>query len=141
MAAILHSHLCEKGVNLILKDGVSSFKNQGKTVILNSGRTIQQTDMIILAIGVKPENQLAVGAGLKVGERGGIKVNEYLQTEDPSIYAIGDAIEVTDYINGKPTQIPLAWPANRQGRTGGGPYQRPLCEICRNAWYFHCKGI
>ncbi len=72
--------------------------------------------MIVLAIGVKPENELAKQAGLAIGERGGIQVNEYLQTSDPSIYAIGDAIEVIDYINGKPTHIPLAWPANRQGR-------------------------
>jgi CoA-disulfide reductase len=115
MAAILHAHLREKGVNLILEDGVSAFENNGKIVKLNSGKMIE-TDMIILAIGVKPENQLAIGAGLKVGERGGIQVNEKLQTDDPNIYAIGDAIEVKDYINGRPTQIPLAWPANRQGR-------------------------
>jgi CoA-disulfide reductase len=115
MAAILHAHLREKGVNLILEDGVKAFENNGRIVKLNSGKTIE-TDMIILAIGVKPENQLAIGAGLKVGERGGIQVNEHLQTEDLNIYAIGDAIEVKDYINGRPTQIPLAWPANRQGR-------------------------
>jgi CoA-disulfide reductase len=115
MASILHAHLREKGVHLILEDGVSAFENKGKNVKLNSGKTIE-TDMIILAIGIKPENQLALGAGLKVGERGGIQVNEHLQTEDPNIYAIGDAIEVKDYINGMPTQIPLAWPANRQGR-------------------------
>lgn len=115
MASILHAHLREKGVNLILEDGVKAFEENGRTVKLTSGRTIS-TDMIILAIGVKPENQLAKDAGLKIGERGGIQVNEHLQTEDPSIYAIGDAIEVTDYINGRPVQIPLAWPANRQGR-------------------------
>jgi CoA-disulfide reductase len=115
MAAILHAHLREKGVNLILEDGVAAFENNGKSVKLNSSKTIG-TDMIILAIGVKPENQLAIGAGLKIGERGGIQVNEHLLTEDPNIYAIGDAIEVKDYINGHPTQIPLAWPANRQGR-------------------------
>jgi CoA-disulfide reductase len=115
MASILHAHLREKGINLILEDGVNAFAENGKIVKLNSGRTID-TDMIILAIGVKPENQLAKEAELKIGERGGIQVNEHLQTEDPNIYAIGDAIEVTDYINGRPTQIPLAWPANRQGR-------------------------
>ncbi|CEG25503.1 CoA-disulfide reductase [Bacillus sp. B-jedd] len=115
MASILHGHMKEKGVNLILEDGVASFGNNGKTIVLNSGRKIE-TDMIILAIGVRPENQLAQEAGLKIGERGGIVVNSHLQTEDHDIYAIGDAIEVTDFINGKPTQIPLAWPANRQGR-------------------------
>lgn len=115
MASILHGHMKEKGVNLILEDGVASFEDNGKTIVLNSGRKIE-TDMIILAIGVRPENQLAKDAGLKTGERGGIVVNGHLQTEDHDIYAIGDAIEVTDFINGKPTQIPLAWPANRQGR-------------------------
>jgi CoA-disulfide reductase len=115
MAAILHAHLAEKGVNLVLKDGVRAFEGNGTIVQLNSGKKID-TDMIILAIGVKPENQLAIDAGLKVGKGGGIQVNEHMQTEDPDIYAIGDAIEVTDYINGVATQMPLAWPANRQGR-------------------------
>lgn len=115
MAAIVHNHLKEKGVSLILEDGVSEFKENGKKIILQSGREID-TDMIILSIGVKPENELVREAGLPIGERGGIKVNEYLQTGDSNIYAIGDAIEVVDYINGNPTMIPLAWPANRQGR-------------------------
>ncbi|MED0687477.1 CoA-disulfide reductase [Anoxybacillus ayderensis] len=115
MAAILHQHIRDKGVRLILEDGVASFEQKGKIVRLQSGTTIE-TDMIVLAIGVKPENELAKQAGLAIGERGGIQVNEYLQTSDPFIYAIGDAIEVIDYINGKPTHTPLAWPANRQGR-------------------------
>ncbi|MGX1983717.1 CoA-disulfide reductase [Thermolongibacillus altinsuensis] len=115
MAAILHQHIRDKGVRLILEDGVAAFEQNGRIVKLNSGKTIE-TDMIILAIGVKPESELAKQAGLEIGERGGIKVNEYLQTSDPSIYAVGDAIEVKDYVNGQPTQIPLAWPANRQGR-------------------------
>ncbi|MCL4854599.1 MAG: FAD-dependent oxidoreductase, partial [Bryobacteraceae bacterium] len=66
--------------------------------------------------GVRPENKLAVDAGLEVGPRGGIRVNAHLQTADPDIYAVGDAIEVRDYITGEPTQVPLAGPANRQGR-------------------------
>lgn len=115
MASILHGHLRDRGVNLILEDGVDSFEQNGKAIRLKSGRSVE-TGMIILAIGVRPENKLAVDAGLKTGERGGIIVNEHLQAEDPNIYAIGDAIEVTDFINGKPAQIPLAWPANRQGR-------------------------
>lgn len=115
MAAIVHQHLQDKGVELILKDGVQSIENGGKALLLSSGKRIE-TEMIILAIGVRPENQLVIDAGLEVGERGGIKVNEYLQTNDENIYAIGDAIEVVDYINGKPAMIPLAGPANRQGR-------------------------
>lgn len=115
MARIVERHLRDKGVELILKDGVQAFEDAGKKVTLTSGKQID-TDLIILSIGVKPENALAISAELEIGERGGIKVNEYLQTADESIYAIGDAIEVTDYISGNPTMIPLAGPANRQGR-------------------------
>lgn len=115
MAAILHQHFADKGVELILKNGVQRFENEGKTIYLNNGKKIE-TDMVILAIGVRPENELAKQAGLALGERGGIIVSDTLQTEDQDIYAIGDAIEVKDYIFGKPTMIPLAWPANRQGR-------------------------
>jgi CoA-disulfide reductase len=115
MASILHQHLREKGVNLVLEDGVKSFEQNGKLINLNSGKQIE-TDLIILAIGVAPENKLAKEAGLELGLRGAIRVNERLQTADESIYAIGDAIEVKDYINGQATHIPLAWPANRQGR-------------------------
>jgi CoA-disulfide reductase len=115
MASILHQHLREKGVNLVLEDGVKSFVKNGKLINLNSGKQID-TDLVILAIGVAPENKLAKEAGLELGLRGAIRVNERLQTADDSIYAIGDAIEVKDYINGQATHIPLAWPANRQGR-------------------------
>ncbi|MEJ8555253.1 CoA-disulfide reductase [Tepidibacter sp. Z1-5] len=115
MASILHSHIKDKGVNLILEDGVKEFKNNGKQIILSSGKTID-TDMIILSIGVRPESSLAKDAGLDIGERGTIKIDETLRTSDKNIYAIGDAVEVKDYINKKPTMIPLAWPANRQGR-------------------------
>jgi CoA-disulfide reductase len=115
MASILHNHLKDKGVQLLLGDGVRSFEENGRKIRLAGGKEIE-TDMTLLSIGVRPESQLAKDAGLVLGERGGIKVNEYLQTSDPSIYAIGDAIEVTDYINGNPAMIPLAWPANRQGR-------------------------
>ncbi|SES02967.1 CoA-disulfide reductase [Gracilibacillus ureilyticus] len=115
MAAIVHRHLKEKGVHLILEDGVKAFEDNGMKIVLNSGKELT-TDMTMLSIGVKPENSLAADAGLDIGERGGIKVNEYLQTNDPAIFALGDAIEVTDYINGQPAMIPLAGPANRQGR-------------------------
>lgn len=115
MASILHNHLKEKGVKLILEDGVKSFENQGRNILLQSGKEIE-TDLIIFSIGVRPENYLAKSAGLEIGETGGIKVNEYLKTSDPNIYAIGDAIEVVDFINGNQTIIPLAGPANKQGR-------------------------
>jgi len=115
MAAIVHQHLRDKGIHLIFHDGVKAFEGNGTKVLTVSGKEID-TDLIIMSIGVRPENELAVHAGLSVGTRGGIQVNEYLQTSDPSIYAIGDAIEVKCYINKQPTMIPLAWPANRQGR-------------------------
>ena len=71
---------------------------------------------MVLSVGVRPENALATAAGLEVGPRGGIRVNEHMQTSDPDIYAVGDAVEVRDFVTGDPTQIPLAGPANRQGR-------------------------
>ncbi len=71
---------------------------------------------MILGVGVRPENKLAVDAGLAVGPRGGIKVDEHMRTSDPDVYAVGDAVEVVDFVTGQPTQVPLAGPANRQGR-------------------------
>ncbi|ANB60413.1 CoA-disulfide reductase [Anoxybacteroides amylolyticum] len=115
MAAIVHTHMKEHGIQLMLEDGVQSLENNGRRIVLTSGQVID-TDMIILAIGVQPESQLAKEAGLELGIRGTIKVNEHLQTSDPNIYAIGDAIEVKNYIHGFETFVPLAWPANRQGR-------------------------
>ncbi|MGV8145730.1 MAG: CoA-disulfide reductase [Alkaliphilus sp.] len=115
MASMLHGHIRSKKAKLILNDGVKSFSNSGKQIELSSG-TMINTDLIIFAIGVSAESSLAKDAGLELGERRGIKVNEYLQTSDPNIYAIGDAIEVTDYVSGKPAMIPLAGPANKQGR-------------------------
>ena len=87
----------------------------GLVVRLKSGQRLP-AQLVILGVGVRPENKLAVDAGLEVGPRGGIRVNEHLQTSDPDIYAVGDAIEVKDVVSGDPTQVPLAGPANRQGR-------------------------
>ena len=115
MASIIHSHLIDNGVDLILNDGVEEFKNNGKKVILKSGKEIYG-DMIILSIGVRPETTIAKEAGLKLNERGAIIVDEYMKTSDPNIYALGDAVEIMDFVNKKQTMIPLAWPANRQGR-------------------------
>ena len=115
MASIIHEHLIDKNVELILKDGVAGFENKGKKIILSSGKEIV-TDMIILSIGVKPETTIAKEANLNLNERGAIVVDKFMKTSDPSIYALGDAVEVMDFVNKKPTMIPLAWPANRQGR-------------------------
>ncbi|WP_017153182.1 CoA-disulfide reductase [Bacillus bingmayongensis] len=115
MAAYVHEHMKQHGVQLILEDGVDAFEEDGAVVRLKSGSKIN-TDMIILSIGVQPESRLAKEAGLELGVRGTIKVNEKLQTSDSAIYAIGDAIEVKDFVTETETMIPLAWPANRQGR-------------------------
>ena len=115
MAALVHTHLQKKDVHLLLGDGVKAFAQQGQQVILNSGTTLN-TQMVILCIGVRPETSLAQQAGLEIGKRGGVVVDDYLRTSDEHIYAIGDAIEVKDFVTGMPTVVPLAGPANRQGR-------------------------
>ena len=117
MAAIVHRQLTDKGVGLHLEDGVSRFeeKDGGVIVHLRSGKQIA-TDMVLLSIGVRPETKLAKDAGLAIGERGGITVNDYMQTSDADIYALGDAVEVRHLVTGQPALIPLAGPANKQGR-------------------------
>ncbi|TCI67904.1 CoA-disulfide reductase [Exiguobacterium sp. SH0S7] len=115
MVAPIHEHMRLHGVDLQLSDGVSSFSEQGKKIHLTSGRVIE-TDMVVMSIGVIPESTIAREAGLETGTRGAIRVNEKMLTSDPNIYAIGDAVEVLDYIFKEPTVVPLAWPANRQGR-------------------------
>jgi len=106
-----------KGVTLLLGESADGFEStaDGISIQLKSGRKLQ-AQLVILGIGVRPENKLAVEAGLETGVRGTIKVNEFLQTSDPDIYAVGDASEVRDYVLDAPTMIPLAGPANRQGR-------------------------
>lgn len=117
MAAIVHSHMKDKNVELYLSDKVERFedKDDHTVVYLGSGRRLQ-ADMVVLAIGVRPETTLARASGLELGSTGGIKVDSHLQTSDPDIYAVGDAIEVTQFISGRQALIPLAGPANRQGR-------------------------
>lgn len=117
MAGPLHEHLHENSVALWLNDAVVGFRqNDSKMIVaLKSGMELA-CDLVVLAIGVKPETHLARNAGLDIGETGGIKVNDQLQTSDPDIYAIGDAIEVDHFILKKPVLIPLAGPANKQGR-------------------------
>lgn len=112
MAAIVHNQVRDNGINLYLSDGVSAFEDGN--VVLNSGNKIPY-DVAILAIGVKPETDLAKNAGLDIGKRG-LLVNEFMQTNDPDIYAAGDSVEVKDFVDESNTLIPLAGPANRQGR-------------------------
>ncbi|MBL7977531.1 MAG: CoA-disulfide reductase [Bacteroidetes Order II. Incertae sedis bacterium] len=105
------------GLSVKLNAGVTAFEESanGISVTLNSGETIE-TEGVVFAIGVRPENALARQAGLEIGQTGGIKVNAYLQTSQPDIYAVGDAIEVSHLVGDQKVLIPLAWPANRQGR-------------------------
>lgn len=118
MAALVHQHMHFKHVRLALGDGVKSIERgeQGwLKVTLQSDRKVD-TEMVILSIGVKPENQLAKDAGLELGPRGTIATNATLQTNDPDIYAIGDAASVEHLITHEATSLPLAGPASKQGR-------------------------
>lgn len=117
MAQLLHENMRMNDVELILGDGVKSFSKEENitTISLASGKTIN-VDMVILSIGVKPNSSLAKEAGVTINQRGGIVVNEYLETNVPHIYAVGDVIEVDHFVLKDKTMIPLAGPANKQGR-------------------------
>lgn len=117
MASLVHEHLLQKGVRLYLEKAVEAFerKNGELEVIFKSGERVA-ADMVLLSIGVRPNTALAVEAGLEIGEMRGIKVNDYLQTSNEDIYAVGDAIEFTHPLTGKPWLNYLAGPANRQAR-------------------------
>jgi NADPH-dependent 2,4-dienoyl-CoA reductase/sulfur reductase-like enzyme/peroxiredoxin family protein/rhodanese-related sulfurtransferase/TusA-related sulfurtransferase len=117
MATPLHEHLRQQGVDLCLNSSVTAIQErEGQLeVLLSTGRVIP-CGLVILAIGVRPEARLAAEAGLTIGQRKGIVVDDHMRTSDPDIYAVGDAIEVEDLVGGFPAVIPLAGPANRQGR-------------------------
>ncbi len=136
MAGLAHAEIRAKGIDLRLGVALESVEfeptfsiadtNAGESdehqhvqgelkLSLNNGDTLT-TDILIMAIGVRPEISLAAEAGLQIGELGGIYTNQYMQTSDPSIYAVGDAVEEKDFVTGKQTLVPLAGPANRQGR-------------------------
>lgn len=117
MAAMVHQHLKEKRINLWLKERVTGFEAMGDRLkVLLDGDKHIETDMVISSIGVRPEKQLAEAAGLKIGTLGGISVDEYMQTSNADIYAVGDAVEVINPVTNLPALIPLAGPANKQAR-------------------------
>ena len=117
MASFVHQHLQEKGVQLYLGQAVESFTHEDGHLTVNFRSGIQlEADLVLLSIGVRAETRLAQEAGLKLGEMRGIHVNEYLQTSDESVYAVGDAIEFPHPLTGKPWLNFLAGPANRQAR-------------------------
>ena len=107
------------GVHVIVGDGVARFdrndEGEALTVTTQSGTTFP-ADLVILSLGVRPDTELAQHAGLEIGERGGIRVDERMRTSDPDIFAVGDAVEVRDFVTGEPSLIALAGPANRQAR-------------------------
>ncbi|MBN2689229.1 MAG: FAD-dependent oxidoreductase [Gammaproteobacteria bacterium] len=117
MAALLHQEIILNGIDLKLSNGVTEFKEENnKLTVTLSDKTSIATDLVILAIGVKPETLLAKEADIKLGETGGILVDQYMQTNDKNIYAVGDAVEIKDFVSQQAALIPLAGPANRQAR-------------------------
>ena len=117
-ARVVEAHLKRHGVRLALGDGVAAFKQAANGVIdvqTKSGKSYP-ADVVILALGVRPETTLAKMAGLEIGQRGGIRVDEHMRTSNPDIFAVGDAVEIKDFVTGEWSLIALAGPANRQGR-------------------------
>ena len=112
MAADVHRYIKSKGICLHLNNGVKAIS--GNTVILQNGEIT--ADMILMSVGVRPETAIAKACGIELNPRGSIVVNNKMQTNIPDIYAVGDAVEVEDFITKKPAFIPLAGPANKQGR-------------------------
>ena len=117
MIVPVQEHVRDQGVDLRLSSSAARFEetDQGLTVELTSGETVT-CDFAVVSIGVRPESRLAAQAGIQCGPRGGIVTNDFMQTSDPDVYAVGDVAEVMDFVTKQPVQIPLAGPANRQGR-------------------------
>jgi len=117
-ARLVEEHLKRHGVKLALGDGVAGFRQfeGGALEVQTRSGKAHPADIVILALGVRPDTSLAKAAGLDIGERGGIRVDEHMRTSDPDIFAVGDAVEVKDYVTGQWSLIALAGPANRQGR-------------------------
>jgi len=119
MAVLLEEELEGRGIELHLGQTATAIRSltetDGTEVVLSSGETIQ-TDFVLMSVGVRPNSELAAGAGLELSERRGIVVDQHQRTSDPDIYAVGDAVSVHDPVTGKAAMIPLAGPANRQGR-------------------------
>ena len=116
MAAEVHRYLRDQGVELMLGKAVQSMEDKGGKLTLHLSEGEIETDMVILSVGVRPDTALAQGAGLELNAKGAIVVNEHMQTSKEHIYAVGDAIEIVDFVTGKKGYVPLAGPANKQGR-------------------------
>ena len=118
MARLVERYMVRHGVQLELNDGVAGFEQSadGALEVLTASGKRLPADIVILAIGVRPETALAKMAGIEIGQRGGIRVDEQMRTSDPDIFAVGDAVEVRDFVTGQWSLVALAGPANRQGR-------------------------
>jgi len=120
MAEVVHQHLKDKGVELLLSEGVTSIEERGGRgkVLTSKGKELS-ADLVITAVGVRPNTALAKACGLAIGPAGGIAVNEFMQTNDPNIFAAGDCVESMNLVTGKPTLVPMGSAANKQGRAAG----------------------
>ncbi len=134
IAAVVHQHFKVKGIGLLLNEAVDAFKEtiNGLEIRLRSGKLLS-ADLVILSIGVRPDVRLAREGGLEIGETGGIRVNEYLQTSHPDIYAVGDAIEFMHPVSKRPSLTFLAGPANKQGRICADNLVDGNCHVYRGA--------
>lgn len=120
MAEVVHQHLKGKGVQLLLSEGVTSIEERdGRGKVLTSKGKELSADLVIMAVGVRPNTELAKACGLTIGPTGGIEVNEFMQTNDPNIFAAGDCVESMNLVTGKPTLVPMGSAANKQGRAAG----------------------
>ena len=116
MATHLQDNLVDHGVRLLLSTRANGFSDDNGKVVVELDTERLTADLVILAIGVKPESSLARAAGLELSDRGAVITDQHMRTSDPSIYGVGDSVQVTDTVTGEPVVIPLAGPANRQGR-------------------------
>lgn len=116
MAADVHNYLAQKGVSVILNNGVTAIERENGRLHVKLQNGAVSADLLIMAVGVRPETTLAKECGLLLNARGAIIVNERMETTDPDIYAVGDAVEITDFVSKNAAMIPLAGPANKQGR-------------------------
>ena len=126
MAGFLNEHISKKGVHLYMGASVTGFekKKKGLSIYLANGEEIS-ADMVLLSIGVRPNSKIAREAGILLGDRGGIKVDEYMRTSEPDIWAVGDVAEIKNLVTGNPAMIPLAGPANKQGRIAAND----ICQL------------
>jgi NADPH-dependent 2,4-dienoyl-CoA reductase/sulfur reductase-like enzyme/rhodanese-related sulfurtransferase len=118
MARVVEGYLEHHGINVVLEDGAAEFRqsSSGSLEVYTQSGAMYPADIVVLGIGVRPDTALAKAAGLELGERGGIRTDEQMRTSEPDIFAVGDAVEVRDFVTGEWSLVALAGPANRQGR-------------------------